>query len=541
VRDRFLRLLLATLHRVRQHGPSLLGLLAVGTLALGTIGFIGEGHATRAPCRWDEALYYTAGLFTFAGNRFGYPSGLLLRVVYFAAPTVSALSLVGALFHLVEEKAPVLLGRFRGHVVVGGLGKLGATLSRHQRAHGHPVIAIEKDERSLEVANLRASGEGLVVQGDMTQSELLLRARAHFASRVFFASPSDVANLDASFQLRRLARTMGSGRPPTIYAHVYDTDLAESLRPQLDAGRADDAPIVVFNSYRFAAKALLALLLRDRRLRSLRVSPGLVLARTSWPAVGMTWPEPGGPREAILAEDQARLKAAFRLQPEGFEPAEQRLVLVGLGRFGRAVLRELLDAAPASAHFMVVERDPAVVVASEGSFPEAERSRLQFAVGDAVSAGVRAAIQVYQPSAVLVCTDNDIINVRLALDLRRLGLEVVTRMFDLESSIELGRALQEHGISPIGLSALVRAAVPILTHEQFLLACLNLDFNHTPQESDHLFYLARVSAEERARVGAACLPLAELPAAPGTPAPPPDLALVWSQDVRQLGLDTLDD
>ena len=95
-------------------------------------------------------------------------------------------------------------------MVVGGLGNLGATLSRHQRAHGHPVIAIEKDETSLEVANLRASGEGLVVQGDMTHAELLRRARAHLASRAFFASPVDAVNLDAAFQLRRLARTEGA-------------------------------------------------------------------------------------------------------------------------------------------------------------------------------------------------------------------------------------------------------------------------------------------------------------------------------------------
>ena len=283
------------------------------------------------------------------------------------------------------------------------------------------------------------------------------------------------------------------------------------------------------------------LLLRDRRLHTLRVAPGLVLARTTWPEGAPARPEIAGPREDVLAEDQARLKLAFRLEPEGLATFAERLALVGLGRFGRAVLRELLDAAPAAARFMVVERDPATVAASEAGLTEAERSRLEFAVGDAVSAGIRAVIQVFQPNAVLVCTDNDIINLRLALDLRGMGLEVLTRMFDLESSTELGRGLQEQGISPIGLSSLVRAAVPILTHEQFLLACLNLDVNHTPQESDHLFYLARVSAEDRARARAACLPLSELASAPGTPAPPADLALVWSKDVRRLGQDAIDE
>ena len=59
----------------------------------------------------------------------------------------------------------------------------------------------------------------------------------------------------------------------------------------------------------------------------------------------------------------------------------------------------------------------------------------------------------------------------------------------------------------------------------------------TPAAHDHLFYLAHVSAAERQKLGRACVGLEALARDPAVPAPPPGLALVWSHEVTQLGVE----
>ena len=108
-----------------------------------------------------------------------------------------------------------------------------------------------------------------------------------------------------------------------------------------------------------------------------------------------------------------------------------------------------------------------------------------------------------------------------------------TRMFDLEATQELSRGLEACGLATVGLAPLFRAAIPILTHERLLLACINLDFKTTP-EVDHLFYLAHVGAKEREELGERCVGLDELQRAEGAPSPPKDLALVWYRAVERL-------
>ncbi len=526
---RVLRVFLAVLSRARARGPGVLALLVPLVFVGGIIGFALEARATHTTVRWHEALYSTFGLFTFAGNRFGYPHTPVLLVIYFLAPTISASALVGALLHLLEERAPLMLRRFDGHTIVGGLGNLGTTLSRDLQRHGHPFIGIERDRDNPEVASLRASGAAVVFVGDMTSSDTLRRARCERAARVFFTSPNDVANLDAAFHVRRIARLAGVREPPTIYAHVYDGALADALENQLVTAHLHDAPIVTFNSYRFAAKALIANLVRDRIVRALRVAPGVMLARTAWPAS----PAEVRDRRESVEEDRDRLVRAFRLEREPETGTGDSFAIVGVGRFGRSVLRELIDSTPGSSRFLVIERSRAGLDASMEAFTESERARCDVCIGDATQPAALAALEAFGPAAVLVCTDNDISNLRLALVLHRRDVKTVTRMFDLDASAELGRGLGERGIAAIGLARLFRTAIPILTHEEQLLACVNLDFGETPVV-DHLFYLARVSDADVAGLGVAYVPLHDLPRADDGPEPPRDMGLVWHRKIHEL-------
>jgi Trk K+ transport system NAD-binding subunit len=536
MRDLLIRLVLALRLPLRARGGLLLFAAAAAVAIIGPYAFILEARAVGDHIGWGEALYDALGLFTFASNRFGWPHHPLLRFFYFLAPAVSASALIGAFGKLVAERGSLLVGRLGGHAVVGGLGNLGSTLARHLVRHGHRVIAIERHEEAPGVAELRGQAAATVVVGDMTSSLTLRRARCHRAASVFFTAPSDVANLDAAFHVRRLAREAQVAHPPTVYAHVYDAGLSEALEEHLGRVGEREVRIVPFNSYRFAAKSLLAQLVRDRLLEARRLpgTDGIVLARTRWPEGDAALSEPRG-APAELAEDRRRLLAALRLaslDPGSAALPEDRLAVIGMGRFGRSVARELLDAAPPGARFLIIERSDEHYARSAAAFSDEERARFELYAGDATSAAAGARIAEFRPTAVIVCTDNDLSNLRLAVDLRRRELKAVTRMFDLEASIELGRGLDERGIFTVGLSRLFRAAIPILTHERRILGCVNLDVAHTP-EVDHLFYLARVTDEERHRLGDACISLDALPGK--VDGLPREVAFVWHRAVPHLG------
>jgi Trk K+ transport system NAD-binding subunit len=540
MRHRLVRSLFLALRFARARAVLLLALAAALVVVVGPPAFVHEARVDHLPLDWGEAVYDSLGLFTLQANRLGYPHGAVLRLLYFLAPLVSASALLGAFGRIVEERGALLLGELEGHAVVGGLGNLGTTLVRHQELTGQAVVGIERREDAPEVADLRAAGT-VVLTGDETSTELLRRAGAHRAASVFFTAASDVANLDAAFQVRRLARG-GNRPPPTVYAHVFDSALSDVLAGHLEAHEPREARIVPWNSYRFAAKSLVAHLVRDKLLARQRVAPGLWLCRTEWPngdAAALSEPDAAGP---ALEEDRRRLLAALRLEGSRADAPVERLVVIGLGHFGRSVVRELLDVTSRAARFLIVERSGGSYRQGSEAFTDEERARFEVLLGDATSAASVDRIAAFQPTAVVICTDNDLSNLRLAILLRRRELRAVTRMFDLEAGAELGRGLDERGISIVGLSRLFRAAIPILTHERRLLACVNLDIARTPQV-DHLFYLARVRPEGRARLGRACVPLEDLPHGEGAPPPPAgalrDLALVWYRAIAPLA--SLDD
>src|SRR5207249_3151260 len=155
-----------------------------------------------------------------------------------------------------------------------------------------------------------------------------------------------------------------------------------------------------------AAKALIGDLLRERLLHSLRVGDGVHLARTGWPD-GERPPEHEGrpDRAAELEGDRERLLRAFRLEVARAEPQVERFAVVGMGRFGRSVLRELLLVAPAGSRFLVVERSEGAYRASVEQFSDEERARFEPLISDATASGALHRIVEFAPGAALICTD----------------------------------------------------------------------------------------------------------------------------------------
>jgi Trk K+ transport system NAD-binding subunit len=525
VRVHLLRAALASLRAVRARATLTLGLLATGTLLLGTWAFHREGAKLQPTSTWDEALYSVLGLFFFAGNRLGYPAGGTLRVVYHLAPFVSASALFEAFARILEERGHLFVGSLRGHAVVGGLGNIGSAIARSLDEARRLVVGVEWQVDARSVDELRARGAGMVLVGDMTSPETLRRARVQHASVVFLTAKEDMVNLEAAFLVRRIAH--GAAHRTTVFTHVYDAALSEALDPQLRAA-GTGWPIIPFNSYRIAARALVAELLRDGMVSRVRI-PGtdLVLARRE--RVTLEGPEPTR-RGARLEEDRARLGRLLRLcAADGERP--ERFVVVGIGRFGRAVFEELQAHVSPAPEFLLLDRAEAACEAVHRQLSASWQERVTTLVGDCSDEVQRARIVAVAPSAVVLCTDNDRHNLRMAADLRRRGLRTVARMFDRDAGLDLDRGLDAQGIAVLSLTRLFRAALPLLLQESRLVGCVDLDFNRT-RALDHLFYLARLAPEERRRLGDACVPLSAL-AEPDL-AVPEALCLVWHDAVHRI-------
>ena len=108
------------------------------------------------------------------------------------------------------------------HVVIVGLGEVGARVMRQLRDLGVTVVGVDRDESARGV---RVAGElGLpVVVGDATQSTTLKQASVATCRSVLLLTSSDAVNLEAAL----LAK--GAREDIRVVLRLFDSDLAERV------------------------------------------------------------------------------------------------------------------------------------------------------------------------------------------------------------------------------------------------------------------------------------------------------------------------
>ncbi len=244
----------------------------------------GEGVAGR--------LYYVLGLFVLGGLDLGTPVGgpafgrALLWIAYFGAPLITASTLVEAAIRLVDP-----LGRkmkaLDQHVVLGGAGRLTMVYVKKLRERGvrRSIVVVERDASHPAIPELRDVYRASVIIGDLTHDEVLSGLRLERAHRVLLLTGDDFANLDAAAKVLRRAPKL-AGR---LVVHVSRLRM---MRETAGSAVARDAEI--FNGHEFAATK--------------------------------------------LVDDH--LQSRFHDTPES-----DLVVLIGFGRFGQTVLRQLQDKA----------------------------------------------------------------------------------------------------------------------------------------------------------------------------------------------------
>lgn len=124
--------------------------------------------------------------------------GIIFGTVGFVAETFVAEALSGRRQRRQMERTVEAL---REHVIVCGFGRVGATVARELEHAGVPVVVIDTVPPSLEAA----AREGhLVVEGDATNDDVLVRAGVGRAKALITAVDSDATNVYVTLSARAL-------------------------------------------------------------------------------------------------------------------------------------------------------------------------------------------------------------------------------------------------------------------------------------------------------------------------------------------------
>jgi Trk K+ transport system NAD-binding subunit len=169
----------------------------------------------------------------------------------------------------------------------------------------------------------------------------------------------------------------------------------------------------------------------------------------------------------LLAEGLFKLGASlldFRSHREQWmrimaRTQQAHVILIGLGHIGFRVLEELLE-----------REVPVVVIEQNGDSAFADEARAQgvpVVVGDARRNSLLAEANIEKARAVIACTDDDLVNLEVAIDARNLNPEcnLVMRMFEQAVARKIGTAFAlDSSFSTSALSAPAFAAAALDEH-----------------------------------------------------------------------------
>jgi len=242
--------------------------------------------------RYLQALYFSLSLFILGALDIGFPpdastiADLLLWICYFLAPLLTA----GFLYVFVQERLLKNLSpRYRHHTVICGLGRSGKLvfeLAKANYSKKNKIVIIEANPDNPHGTEIENDPAVWWIRGDFTDKLILKKARAHQAREIIITTNNDFANLKALFTLEPM---LAPGRVPRIFCHIGDPKLLATFKdPLLDETLLNQ--VHFFNAY----------------------------------------------------DEVTRRLARNWLQDRAEEPHPRTFILVGLGRFGRLLLQNIL-------------------------------------------------------------------------------------------------------------------------------------------------------------------------------------------------------
>jgi voltage-gated potassium channel Kch len=227
--------------RTRPAG-NLIGAVAACIAALFLVGVI--VFRAELDLSWVDSIYFTSTILTTVGFGDFHLRDQATEVKMFGTLMMFSGVVLIALFTTVltnfiisgaadQARAERMASRCRGHVILCGLGSVGAQVAEDllkQRA-GVVIIDATPDDKT---ARHFAKRVPLLV-ADATDPDVLLRAGLDRARAVVAAVSSDAVNLEIGFIAQSLVQERRPNRPLRIVLRCFDADLARRIHARSDA------------------------------------------------------------------------------------------------------------------------------------------------------------------------------------------------------------------------------------------------------------------------------------------------------------------
>ena len=186
----------------------------------------------RDPATKDfvDACYavYTQLFFEHVGPL---PKDPVLRLVYFGVPLLGALVLAEGLFKLGaslldfqnhrEQWKRVMARAEENHIILVGLGHVGARVLEELTSRDRPVVVIEAHEAGA-VEEARAAGVPVIV-GDARRESLLVEAGVERAAAIIACTDDDLVNLEVTLDARKKNETI------RVVLRMFDRNMADKI------------------------------------------------------------------------------------------------------------------------------------------------------------------------------------------------------------------------------------------------------------------------------------------------------------------------
>jgi len=147
-----------------------------------------------------------------------------IGVLAYILTSVTALVVEGQLTESFRRRRmEKIAGNYRGHYIVCGCGSVGCYIADELHATHRPYVIVDVDKKNIE-GNLGSLHDEVFIEGDATDSDILLRAGVEKAAGLFAVTGDDNQNLVVSLTAKQLNPRL------RVVARCNDTRNAEKMK-----------------------------------------------------------------------------------------------------------------------------------------------------------------------------------------------------------------------------------------------------------------------------------------------------------------------